>query len=66
MKAEQLTDAIDQTFSNVVLSPSGLAVLLPLRKGDKIVVQGKERNVEFPGPIFMGGTLVRINLVVGG
>jgi hypothetical protein len=66
VKPEELAGEIDQTSSKVVMSPTGLAALLPLRKGDKVVVQGKERNVEIPRPIFVGGTLVRIDVMVTG
>lgn len=66
VKPEELVGEIDQTSSKVVLSPTGLSALLPLRKGDKIVVQGKERNVELPKPIFVDGTLVRIDVMVTG
>jgi hypothetical protein len=50
----------------VVLSPTGIAALLPLKKGDKVVVQGRERNIEFPKPVLLGNELVRLNLLVGG
>lgn len=63
---EELVGGIDQTFSKVVLSPTGISELLPLRKGDKVVIQGRERNIEFPKPIFDGDTLVRIKLTVAG
>lgn len=66
VKAEELAGEIDQKALKVVLSPTGLAALLPLKKGDKIVVQGKDRHVELPKPIFVGGTLVRIDLMVTG
>lgn len=66
VKPEELVGGIDQTFSKVVLSPTGLSALLPLRKGDKVVIQGRERNIEFPKPIVDGDKLVRINLTVAG
>lgn len=66
VKADELVGAIDQTGSTVVVSPTGLAALLPLRKGDKAVIQGKERNIELPKPIHVQGTLVRIDLLVSG
>jgi len=66
LKPEELVGGIDQTFSKVVLSPTGLSSLLPLKKGDKIVIQGRERNIEFPQPIFDSDRLVRINLLVAG
>ncbi|RUM97911.1 hypothetical protein EET67_09865 [Pseudaminobacter arsenicus] len=66
IKAEELVGGIDMTASTVVLSPTGLAALLPLKKGDKVVIQGRERNVELPKPIFVHDTLVRITLLVTG
>jgi len=66
VKPEELIGGIDQTFSKVVLSPTGLSSLLPLKKGDKAVIQGRERSIEFPQPIFDGNVLVRINLLVAG
>lgn len=66
VKADELVGEIDQTGSKVVLSPTGIAALLPLRKGDKLVVQGKERNIELSKPIYVQSTLVRIDLLVSG
>lgn len=68
VKAEELIGSIAQTSSNVVLSPSttGLSALLPLRTEDKIVIAGRERNVQVVKPIEMAGTLVRIDVVVAG
>jgi hypothetical protein len=66
MEAEDLVGNIDSTFAKVILSPTGKTALLPLVKGDKIVVAGKERNVEIPKPIKFQNELARIVLVVGG
>ena len=66
LKADELVGAMDQTWSRVVLSPTSVAALLPIVKGDKIIIQGKERNVEFPRPFMVQGTLVRIELMVSG
>lgn len=66
LKANELVGSIDQTASRVVVSPTGLATLLPLKKGDKVVVQGKERNIELPKPLAVQGTVVRIDLLVSG
>lgn len=66
VRADQLVGGIDQTASNVVLSPTGLAALLPLKKGDKIVIQGRERNIDLPKPIVMQDMTVRIDLLVAG
>ncbi|NKJ34113.1 hypothetical protein [Rhizobium sp. SG570] len=66
VSADQLVGTIDQTGLNIVLSPTMLADLLPLKKGDKLLIDGRERNVELVKPISMQTTLVRINLVVIG
>jgi hypothetical protein len=66
IKAEELVSGIDMTASTVALSPTGLSALLPLKKGDKVVIQGRERNIELPKPIFVQDVLVRINLLVAG
>lgn len=66
VKAEEIIGAIDQSASTVVVSPTGIAALLPLRKGDKAVIQGRERNIEFPKPIYVQNVLVRIDLLVVG
>jgi hypothetical protein len=66
VKAEELVGEIDMTASVVALSPTGLSPLLPLKKGDKLVIQGRERNIELPKPILVQNTLVRINLLVAG
>lgn len=66
VKADELTAGIDQTWSKVVLSPTGLSALLPLAKGDKITIQGRERHIELPKPILVADTLVRIDVLVSG
>jgi hypothetical protein len=66
VSADELVGNIDQTAVNVVLSPTLLASLLPLKKGDKLLIDGRERNIELVKPITMQTTLVRINLVVLG
>lgn len=66
IRAEELIGSIDMTASVVVVSPTGLADLLPLKKGDKCVIQGRERNIELPRPIVIGNALARINLMVTG
>lgn len=66
VRAAELVGSIDQAWSKVVLSPTGLSGLLPIKKGDKIIIQGRERNVEFPRPFEVQNTLVRIELMVSG
>jgi hypothetical protein len=69
VRSEELVSTMDQSWSRVVTSPTMIDAAqwpLPVKKGDKIVHQGKVRNVEFPQPIYVQGTLVRIVLLVAG
>jgi hypothetical protein len=69
LKAEELVGNIDQTWSRVILSPTDVnraQFRLPIRKDDKIVQNGKARNVEFPAHIRVQNVVVRIELMVGG
>lgn len=69
MKGDELVGNVDQSWSAVILSPTDLAEAqfpMPIRKGDKAVIQGKARNIEFSGPILEAGVLVRIELQVSG
>lgn len=69
LKAEELVGNIDQTWSRVILSPTDVnraQFRLPIRKNDKIVQDGKVRNVEFPKHIRVQNVVVRIELMVGG
>lgn len=66
VKAEEMVGNIDQTASNVVVSPTGLVSILPLVKGDKITIQGRVRNIELAKPIYMRNVLVRIDILVLG
>jgi hypothetical protein len=66
VKADDLVGDVKQTHSKAVLSPTGLSALLPLVKGDKLVIQGRERNIDLPKPIYVQDTLVRLVLFVAG
>ncbi|CAA2142750.1 hypothetical protein [Hyphomicrobium sp. ghe19] len=66
VRPEQLIGQIDQTASNVVVSPTGLADFLPLKKGDKAVIQNRERNIEIAKATALQDRVVRIDLVVLG
>jgi len=57
---------IDSSYSRVIFSPTGAASMLPIKKGDKIVIDGRERNVEVPKQIRYQNELVRIAPIVGG
>ncbi len=79
-RPEELVGGITQTDSLVILSPTSIEraqwpgaqspsafgdVRVP-KKGDKVVIQGRTRNVEAVGPIYVRGELVRIELRVLG
>jgi hypothetical protein len=66
VRADQIAGTITHLASNVTVSPSGVGALTALRVGDKVVVAGRETNIEAVEPIRIGSTLVRINLVVMG
>jgi hypothetical protein len=66
VKAEEMIGTITQTASTVVIGPAGLSALWPLRKNDKTVIAGRERNVEAVKPILLANVLVRVDLVVAG
>ena len=66
LDAEELAGDIDSKFSNVIISPTHVGSVLPIVKGDKIVIDGKERNVELPKRYKMQGVLVRMKLMIGG
>jgi hypothetical protein len=64
-----LVGEVSQVETHVTLSPTEATVAswpLPVRTGDKIVIQSIERNIDEVHPILVADTLVRINLVVRG
>jgi len=64
---DELIANIAQQQWIVILSPTGLSAFpLPLRKGDKAVIDGAAKNVELVKPFLVDGTLVRIELTVFG
>lgn len=65
VRADELIGAIKQNAVKVILSPTGLDALLPLRTGDKVIIAGApEKNVEFASHIRVADVLVRIELTV--
>jgi hypothetical protein len=66
VKADDLVGDIKQTSSKVILSPTDIMTLWPLKTGDKVVFDGVEREVEAVKPIKLANTLVRCELVVAG
>ncbi|MBS7545114.1 hypothetical protein [Ancylobacter oerskovii] len=75
----ELTGNIVQGDTKVILSPTQLVAAgwptvpqtdgtdarVP-RKGDKLVIAGRVRNVEAAAPIYVGGELLRIEMQVRG
>lgn len=77
----ELVGGIVQTDSRVIMSPSQITAAqwpggeltsssvpdptLP-RRNDKLIVDGRVRNVEFVNPADIGGTLVRIEMRIAG
>lgn len=49
-----------------VTSPPGATDPRVPRKGDKVIIEGKTRNVEYAEPIYVANILHRINLQVRG
>ena len=79
-KARELTEEVVQGDTEVVVSPTsvlaaswpgalaqsdGTDIRVP-RKGDKVIIAGRLRTVQAPAPVYIGATLVRINLQVRG
>lgn len=80
-RENELVSGIAQTDSKVIMSPTEIAragwpgteaasltvadPTLP-RRNDKLVVDGRVRNIEFVNPITIGGELVRIELRISG
>lgn len=69
-KPEELVGGIAQGDTMVTLSPTSLAgsalEASPPRRNDKVLVDGRLRNVEMADPVRLAGTLVRLNLQVRG
>ncbi|SER57783.1 hypothetical protein [Rhizobium sp. NFR03] len=66
VKNDELVGDIKLTDLVVIVSPTGLDGLVPLKKGDKALVEGRELNIEIPKPIRMQSALVRYTLLVRG
>lgn len=71
-RPEQITDGITLGASQVILSPTAL-MGTPFeaeenwpRKNDRIIIDGRVRNIEAPNPIKINDVLVRFNLQVAG
>ena len=62
------TDIIEAQWpgGQPVTSPPGATDPRVPRKGDKVIIEGKTRNVEYAEPIYVAGALHRINLQVRG
>lgn len=66
VRASEMIGNVTQTHSKVVVSPTLIGSLLPLKKGDKCTIDGKARQIEFYAPITVGSSIVRIELTVAG
>lgn len=66
VKADEIIGTVTQTHSKVILSPTGLSSILPLTKGDKCKIAGRQREIAFYAPFYVNDTLVRIELTVAG
>jgi hypothetical protein len=65
-KPEELVGDIYQKQSVVTISPTDFTPMWPIIEGEKVVIEGKECEIEDVSPIRMQGALVRCNLVVAG
>lgn len=65
-KEDEIAGLAQQVWLKVILSPTGLSSVLPLRKGDKIRIDDKDRQIEFPRTMKVADTLVRLEPLVAG
>lgn len=69
ISADELVGDIDQTMRVAVISPTDLIAAgwpVPIVKGDKLVIGGREINIELPKPVEVLGVVVRYDLVIRG
>jgi hypothetical protein len=69
-RPDELVAGIQQGDTLVTLSPTSVAgtpfsPAVP-RRGDKVVIDGRVRNVELADAVSVAGTMVRLNLQVRG
>ena len=69
-RADELIGGINQGDTMVIASPPQLVgtdfASVPPRTGDRILIAGRLRRVGIDDPVYIGGTLVRVNLTVTG
>jgi formylmethanofuran dehydrogenase subunit D len=65
-KEDEIAGLRQQVWWKVILSPTGLSALLPIKKGFSVTIEDTERAVELAAPIRMDDVLVRIDLMVAG
>lgn len=68
-RPEELAGGVQQTDSQVVLSPSaliGTVFAAGTRRLDKILIDGRLRNIEGANPVRLNGVIVRHELWVRG
>ncbi|TPM19778.1 hypothetical protein [Mesorhizobium sp. B2-3-6] len=66
VKPDELVGDIQQSDRVVVMSPTQIGALLPMKIGDKLLIAGAEVNVQFAGHIRVQNVVVRIKLMVRG
>lgn len=68
-KPEELAGGVQQTDSQVVLSPSvlvGTPFAAGVKRLDKILIDGRLRNIEGANPVRLNGVIVRHELWIRG
>lgn len=67
-RPDELAGGIQQGDSEVVLSPTSLVAPWPdlPKRLDKVLIDGRLRNVEMANAVRIAGEVVRINLMVRG
>ncbi|UDF29385.1 UNVERIFIED_ORG: hypothetical protein LHK14_18005 [Roseateles sp. XES5] len=66
LDVKELVGNLATPYFEVVVSPTGAGAILPLVRGDKILVEGRERNIELPRPVRLQNVLVRMKPLVAG
>lgn len=66
-RPDEIVGGIQQGDSLVIMSPTGLpAEFSDLKRGDRVIINGRTRNIGYVDPVYIGGTLTRINALVTG
>lgn len=66
-RPDEIAGGIQQGDTLVVMSPTSLpADFTDLKRNDRVIIDGRTRNVEYVDPVRIDGVLVRINALVRG